>query len=139
MRKTGIKIKKQKKHVKKFIEFIPYILISLHIFYLLFCLYALGKLLYSTCTEIQKHFYEKKKKKKNVSSVLEPMPDFRLNTKHHKNLFICNLRPFQDYFNYFELIQSVRWMKIEVLGESHRRVWCGSLIIRRNDEIWQTA
>ena len=86
-----------------------------------------------------------KKKKKNVSSVWtdarekDQMPDFRLTTKHHKNLFICNLRPFQDYFNYFELIQSVRWMKIEVLGESCRRVWCGSLIIRRNDEIWQTA
>ena len=60
------------------------------------------------------------------------MPDFRLTTKHHIKFLICNLRPFQDYFNYFELIQSVRWMKIEVLGESHRRVWCGSHIIRRN-------
>ena len=63
------------------------------------------------------------KKKENVSSVWtdarekDQMPDFRLNTKHHKNLFICNLRPFQDYFNYFELIQSVRWMKIEVAEE----------------------
>ena len=71
VRKTGIKKKKKKKHVKKFIEFIPYILISSHIFYLLFCLYVLANCYIQHVQKYTETFLWKKK----MFLVFEPMQE----------------------------------------------------------------